>query len=76
MYNEPMTYQVLLKESEEGFAVWVPSLPGCASQGKSEQEALKNIGTAIREYLSVVHELQGAEPGVLKRTVTVQAQSA
>jgi predicted RNase H-like HicB family nuclease len=54
-------YKVILEESEEGFSVSVPGLPGCHSQGSSEQEALENIADAIREYLEVVAELtQGA----------------
>jgi predicted RNase H-like HicB family nuclease len=35
----------------------VPGLPGCHSQGVTEQEALENIGNAIAEYLEVVAEL-------------------
>jgi predicted RNase H-like HicB family nuclease len=52
-----MKYKVLLEESEEGFAVWVPGLPGCHSQGATRDEALENIKDAIREYLEVVDEL-------------------
>jgi predicted RNase H-like HicB family nuclease len=51
-----MKYQVALLQSEEGFSVWVPSLPGCCSQGETEEEALTNIEIAIREYLEVVLE--------------------
>ena len=51
-----MKYKVALHQSEEGFSVWVPSLPGCCSQGETEEEALANIGIAIREYLEVVME--------------------
>lgn len=51
-----MRYRVILEESEEGFAVSVPSLPGCHSQGGTEREALENIADAIREYLEVVRE--------------------
>ena len=36
-----MTYRVVLIPSEEGFAVSCPGLPGCWSQGASEQEALR-----------------------------------
>jgi predicted RNase H-like HicB family nuclease len=50
-------YTVSLKRTEEGFSIWVPGLPGCWSQGATEEEALDNIRDAIREYLSVVHEL-------------------
>ena len=45
-------YKVILEpESEGGFSVSVPSLPGCASQGETEQEALVNIREAIKLYL-------------------------
>jgi predicted RNase H-like HicB family nuclease len=51
-----MKYRVALHQSEEGFAVWVPGLPGCWSQGATEDEALANIEDAIRAYLAVVAE--------------------
>jgi len=52
-----MKYIVKLEESNEGFAVSVPGLPGCHSQGETEAEALVNIADAIREYLEVAQEL-------------------
>jgi predicted RNase H-like HicB family nuclease len=52
-----MKYKVALIESEEGFSVSVPGLPGCCSQGATEAEALANIADAIREYLDVMTEL-------------------
>lgn len=51
-----MKYRIALQKSKEGFSVFVPGLPGCWSQGATEQEALENIKDAIREYLSVVDE--------------------
>jgi predicted RNase H-like HicB family nuclease len=49
-------------QSEEGFSVSVPGLPGCWSQGATEQEALENVRDAIQEYLSVVAEqVRGGE---------------
>jgi len=60
-YNQPgglrMNYKVLLEESEEGFSVSCPGLPGCWSQGATEEEALENIQDAIAEYLSAIDEL-------------------
>jgi predicted RNase H-like HicB family nuclease len=52
-----MNYKVLLHESEEGYSVSCPGLPGCWSQGETEEEALENIRIAIEEYLSAVDEL-------------------
>ncbi|MBI4824676.1 MAG: type II toxin-antitoxin system HicB family antitoxin [Nitrospirae bacterium] len=52
-----MKYKVNLKKTEEGFSVWVPGLPGCWSQGKTEAEALENIKDAIQAYLRTVNEL-------------------
>jgi predicted RNase H-like HicB family nuclease len=46
-----MKYRVVLRESEEGSSVSCPGLPGCWSQGTTEEEALANIREAIREYL-------------------------
>ena len=51
-----MNYKVVLHRSEEGYSVSCPGLPGCWSQGETEQEALANIQDAIAEYLAVVKE--------------------
>ncbi len=51
-----MKYKVCLHQSAEGFDVWVPGLPGCCSQGMTEEEALVNITEAIREYLEAITE--------------------
>jgi predicted RNase H-like HicB family nuclease len=53
-----MQYQIKLKRSEEGYAVWCPSLPGCASQGETREEAIVNIQDAIQSYLEVLNELK------------------
>ena len=57
-----MRYKVVLQESEEGFSVSCPGLPGCWSQGESEPEAIENIKYAIREYLAAITDsLDGAD---------------
>jgi predicted RNase H-like HicB family nuclease len=50
------TYRVVLRLSEEGYSVSCPGLPGCWSQGATEEEALANIRVAIREYVEVAEE--------------------
>ena len=64
-----MKYTVLIEQSEEGYAISVPGLPGCHSQGATEPEALANITDAIRDYLDVVQELvqtAGAKQAVVE----------
>ena len=52
-----MKYKIALQQTDEGFSVSVPGLPGCWSQGATEEEALANIEEAIREYLDARDEL-------------------
>ena len=47
--------------TEEGYSVSCPGLPGCWSQGATEEEALANIQDAIREYLAVARQLAGEQ---------------
>lgn len=49
-----MHYKVALQQSKEGFSISCPALPGCWSQGETEDEALENIKSAIEEYLGVL----------------------
>ena len=46
-----------MRKSEEGYSVSVPGLPGCWSQGSTEEEAIQNIQDAIQEYLAARDEL-------------------
>jgi predicted RNase H-like HicB family nuclease len=52
-----MRLKVILEPSDEGgFTVYAPSLPGCISEGDTEQEALANIQEAIELYLEPVED--------------------
>lgn len=52
-----MKIKVVLEPAEEGgFTVYVPSLPGCISEGDTEEEALANIKEAIELYLEPVED--------------------
>ncbi len=65
-----MRYRVVLVQSTEGISASVPGLPGCWSQGTTEDEALENIRIAITEYLSVVQEqTRGADVREVEVTV-------
>lgn len=45
-----MKYKIALITSDEGYAASVPGLPGCWSQGATEEETLANIHDAIKDY--------------------------
>jgi predicted RNase H-like HicB family nuclease len=64
-----MKYKIALQHSEEGYSASVPGLPGCWSQGATEEEAMLNIQHAIREYLEARDEL-------LKGTVVREVEVA
>ena len=53
-----MRYKVKLQKSEEGYAIWCPSLPGCWSQGTTKDEALENIKDAIEAYLETKEQIE------------------
>jgi len=63
-----MEYKVMLEKTEDGSAVWCPGLPGCWSQGATEEEALENIKDAIKTYLETVEQLA---KGKMVRSVVV-----
>ncbi len=68
-----MKYKVILMASEEGYSISCPSLPGCWSQGETEEEAIGNIQDAIREYLAAREDYYRtfADQGVDVREVEI-----
>jgi predicted RNase H-like HicB family nuclease len=59
-----MKLRVVLEPAEEGgYTVWVPSLPGCLSEGDTVDDALANIREAIELYLEPVEDDMVAETG-------------
>ncbi len=64
-----MRYKVNLKKTDEGYAIWVPGLPGCWSQGRTEAEALDNITDAIKAYLQTA---EGLSKGKISRYVEIR----
>jgi predicted RNase H-like HicB family nuclease len=65
-----MKYKIALRQTDEGYSVSVPGLPGCWSQGATEDEAVANIGDAIKEYLAARDQLLD---GAIVREVDVPA---
>ncbi len=53
-----MKFNVIITRDEDGmFIAECPAIPGCVSQGKTEEEAQRNIQEAIKECLQVRKEL-------------------
>jgi predicted RNase H-like HicB family nuclease len=65
-----MQYRVKLEKTEEGYSVSCPGLPGCWSQGETEEEALENIKDAIVSYIKTAESLLDHQ---LTRTVDIPA---
>jgi predicted RNase H-like HicB family nuclease len=57
-----MKYKIVVRRSDEGYSVSVPGLPGCWSQGATEEEAIDNIRDAVSEYLGAISDLYKDAP--------------
>jgi len=70
-----MKYRAIIEQDEDGnFVATVPSLPGCISEGKTRQEALKNIKDAINGYLeSLKKHNEPIPPAIEEEVVEVYA---
>jgi predicted RNase H-like HicB family nuclease len=67
-----MRLKVVLEPSDEGgFTIYVPSLPGCISEGETTDEALKNIQEAIELYLEPIEDDWILGEGVLVQEIEV-----
>ena len=67
-----MRLKVVLEPSEEGgYTVYVPSLPGCISEGDTIEEALRNIKEAIELYLEPIEDELILEEQVLVKEVVI-----
>ncbi len=54
-----MKLRVIVEQDEAGYYVAdVPALPGCLSQGKTQEEAIANIKEAIEGWLEVMESKQ------------------
>jgi len=67
-----MKLKVILEPSDEGgYTVIVPALPGCISEGETQEEALANIQEAIELYLEPVEDDLEFAPNAEVREITL-----
>ena len=65
-----MKFRVILEQDEDGvFVAEVPSLPGCISQGRTREEALKNIKDAMEGYIESLRKRNEAIPPPIEEAV-------
>jgi predicted RNase H-like HicB family nuclease len=61
-----MVLRIVLEPSDEGgYTAYVPSLPGCISEGDTAEEAMANIREAIELYLESVEDDAVLQEGAL-----------
>jgi antitoxin HicB len=70
-----MKFRTIIEQDEDGmFIAECPALPGCISQGKTREEALKNIKDAIHGYLeSLKKHNEPIPPSIEEEVVEVHA---
>jgi len=67
-----MNIKVVLEPSDEGgYTVYVPSLPGCISEGETKDKAIENIKEAIGLYLEPVEDEMILKDGVETQELTL-----
>ncbi|MCF2146529.1 Antitoxin HicB [Nostoc sp. DSM 114161] len=67
-----MKLKVVLEPSDEGgYTIYVPSLPGCISEGETVEEALENIQEAIELYLEPLEDELITQEGVIVRELVL-----
>ena len=67
-----MKIKVILEPSDEGgYTVYVPSLPGCISEGEDIDDSLVNIQQAIELYLEPVEHELDSEEGIIVRELVL-----
>jgi len=52
---------VILEDESGGYVAFVPSLPGCHTQGESIDEVLENVREAIELYLETLSDEEREE---------------
>jgi len=68
--KEIFNYTVIFEPAEEGgFIVYVPSLPGCNTQGETLDEAYKMAQDAIYGYIKILQEMKKEIPREIKESI-------
>lgn len=68
--DQPREFEyVLARQSDGGFLIYVPELPGLATEGSTREEAVANLRDALPGYLESIRARRQALPQVERGTV-------
>ena len=62
MKSTILTYRTIIQKDGQYYHGFVPSLPGCHTQGDTIEAAQKNLREAITGYLKVLHQVKQPIP--------------
>ena len=62
MTGKVATYMVIIEESDNGYAAYLPELPGCVAAGDTEEETKTLIQEAVMEHLALLAEAEVPVP--------------
>ena len=70
-----MEFTVLIKKSDNGYAAYLPDLPGCVAAGDTIEETQNLIAEAVASHLELMSEDGDPmpEPNSLAQTLSVYA---
>jgi predicted RNase H-like HicB family nuclease len=61
--------EIFYSEEDESFIAIVPELPGCSAFGRTEEDALKEVKTAMQLWLETAKEIGHEIPAPQKRSL-------
>ena len=62
MASSATTYTVIIEESNNGYAAYLPELPGCIAAGDTEEETKTLIHEAVMEHLALLTDADVSAP--------------
>ncbi len=62
MTGKVAAYTIIIEESNNGYAAYLPELPGCIAAGDTEEETKTVIQEAVIEHLTLLADADTSVP--------------